>query len=318
MSPLFSIVIPTFNRADTMMDTLASCWKQTCTDFEVILVDDGSSDNTRAVAESVEHKALRYIYQDNAGPAAARNTGLDAATGRYIAYLDSDDVWLPDHLAHAKTALETTDNSGSAPDFLYTQIIVDRGVDRYWIKPATAMQTHDSIFDYLYVRGGFIQTSTMIIATHYRETVRWDETVTFGDNDQYAIDLWKAGAIPRMLDTPQTLYADAISADALSQLPVFSGNTEKHTNFLNWMEAQRSLMSEQAWHGFTGHFKSVALARTAPLDSIRLVWRSHQAGVIGLRGVARQLLQNFAPRLYRRIVDQYVRFRGKPMASLNL
>lgn len=317
MSPFFSIVIPTYNRADTMMETLASCWKQTCTDFEVILVDDGSSDHTREVAASVTQAAFRYIHQENAGPAAARNTGLDAARGQYIAYLDSDDVWLPDHLAQAQTALQPT-HDGETPDFLYTQIIVDRGVDRYWIKPASGMKTNDSIFDYLYVEGGFIQTSTMIVATHYRDQVRWDETVTFGDNDQYAIDLWKAGARPLMLKSPKTIYADAISADALSQLPVFSGNTEKHTNFLSWMALQKPLMTEQAWHGFTGHFESVALARTAPLESIKLVWRSHRSGVIGLPGVARQLLQNFAPRLYRRVVDQYVRLRGTPMESLNL
>ncbi|MGQ0627761.1 MAG: glycosyltransferase family 2 protein [Phycisphaerales bacterium] len=91
--PLFSVVIPAFNRAGTIAATLRSVAEQTCRDFEVIVVDDASTDETCAVVERAG--GARLLRQPNAGPGVARNTGAEAATGAYLAFLDSDDVWFP-------------------------------------------------------------------------------------------------------------------------------------------------------------------------------------------------------------------------------
>jgi len=91
--PRFSIIIPTYNRADSVTNTLESCFTQTFDDFEIVVVDDGSKDNTVEVLKGVDDARLKIVTQDNAGPAAARNTGMDNASGEYIAFLDSDDVW---------------------------------------------------------------------------------------------------------------------------------------------------------------------------------------------------------------------------------
>lgn len=95
---LFSVVIPTFNRVGLLPRTLASLRAQTCTDYETIIVDDGSTDGTH---EYLARQAgpWRLIEQPNAGPGAARNTGVSHAAGRYIAFLDSDDLWFPWTLA---------------------------------------------------------------------------------------------------------------------------------------------------------------------------------------------------------------------------
>ena len=92
-SPFFSIVIPTFNRASTILDTLQSISDQRFRDFEVVIVDDGSDDTTCEIVRS--SGIARLIEQANSGPGAARNTGVAAANGKYIAFLDSDDVWFP-------------------------------------------------------------------------------------------------------------------------------------------------------------------------------------------------------------------------------
>ena len=92
-SPFFSVVIPTFNRAITISDTLQSVSNQRFRDFEIIVVDDGSTDATCDIVRSFE--AARLIQQTNSGPGAARNTGVNAALGTYIAFLDSDDLWFP-------------------------------------------------------------------------------------------------------------------------------------------------------------------------------------------------------------------------------
>lgn len=96
--PFFSIVIPTWNRADMIAKTLDSVLAQTFTDFEVIVVDDGSTDNTKEVVESFTDTRLQYIWQQNAERAAARNNGTRHAQGEYITFLDSDDLFMPEHL----------------------------------------------------------------------------------------------------------------------------------------------------------------------------------------------------------------------------
>ena len=91
--PLISVIIPTFNRAQTIQHAIDSVLVQTFSDFELIVVDDGSTDDTSIVINKL-YPTIRYYRQDNAGPAAARNAGIRLARGRYIAFLDSDDQWL--------------------------------------------------------------------------------------------------------------------------------------------------------------------------------------------------------------------------------
>lgn len=91
---LVSVIIPTYNRAARCKSAVESVLSQTHTNVEVIVVDDGSKDNTGEVINGLDDR-VKYIYQANAGVSAARNTGLKAATGDYIAFLDSDDLWLP-------------------------------------------------------------------------------------------------------------------------------------------------------------------------------------------------------------------------------
>src|SRR5574337_278681 len=91
---LFSIVIPTYNRVDLLARTLDSVWRQLFTDFEVVVVDDGSSDGTQAYLRSLGDR-IRVVQQANSGPGAARNAGIRTARGKYVALLDSDDLWLP-------------------------------------------------------------------------------------------------------------------------------------------------------------------------------------------------------------------------------
>ena len=95
--PMVSIVIPTYNRAQYVTLAIDSVLSQTYARREVIVVDDGSLDGT-AHALSPYRDHIRYIRQDNQGPAAARNTGITAARGEWVAFLDSDDEWLPGKL----------------------------------------------------------------------------------------------------------------------------------------------------------------------------------------------------------------------------
>jgi glycosyl transferase family 2 len=97
-APAVSVILPTYERRELVRRAIASVMAQTYRDFELIVVDDGSTDGTREALASVSEK-LRYRWQPNRGVAAARNAGLRMARGSIVAFIDSDNRWLPDHLA---------------------------------------------------------------------------------------------------------------------------------------------------------------------------------------------------------------------------
>jgi glycosyltransferase involved in cell wall biosynthesis len=94
MPPLISVIIPTYNRAALVVEAVESVLAQTFTDFELIVIDDGSTDET-AARLALYGKALRYERQERSGVSAARNRGLALTSGQWVAFLDSDDLWLP-------------------------------------------------------------------------------------------------------------------------------------------------------------------------------------------------------------------------------
>ena len=96
-APLVSVIIPTFNRERFLPEALASVYTQNGARLQVIVVDDGSRDNTAAVVRGWGAN-LEYVYQTNRGPAAARNTGIRRAKGEWLTFLDSDDVWATNQL----------------------------------------------------------------------------------------------------------------------------------------------------------------------------------------------------------------------------
>jgi GT2 family glycosyltransferase len=104
--PQISVVIPTYNRQHLVQQTIDSVLQQTFSDWELIVVDDGSTDDSRRVLEKRYGSRIRYVYQCNQGESVARNLGVELATGDYVAFLDSDDLWHPDKLKRQIEVME--------------------------------------------------------------------------------------------------------------------------------------------------------------------------------------------------------------------
>jgi glycosyltransferase involved in cell wall biosynthesis len=115
-APTFSVVIPAHEAQATISSAVSSVLSQTRTDLEVLVIDDGSTDGTAAVAERLADPRVQVFSQPNRGLSAARNTGIGLARGTYISFLDADDLWLPRYLELAERALRTT----TRPGFAYT------------------------------------------------------------------------------------------------------------------------------------------------------------------------------------------------------
>ena len=105
--PTVSVIIPVFNSEKYIRETIESVFTQKYTDYEIILIDDGSTDRTEEVTKRyLEKRNFYYIKQPNRGPAAARNRGIKISRGQYCAFLDADDLMMPERLSLQAAALQ--------------------------------------------------------------------------------------------------------------------------------------------------------------------------------------------------------------------
>ncbi|MES2439820.1 MAG: glycosyltransferase family 2 protein [Verrucomicrobiota bacterium] len=158
--PFVSVIIPTYNRADTVARTIQSVLDQTYQPMEVIVVDDGSTDQTLEVLEQFDSR-IQVIRQPNGGPSAARNNGVAHSKGAIIAFLDSDDTWRKDKLEHQVRMMEAGgesvpccicnaeivfENSVESTSFKNAQ--VDCGLrEGYWLNPSLLIATRFLLFN---------------------------------------------------------------------------------------------------------------------------------------------------------------------------
>ncbi|EDP71785.1 hypothetical protein FBALC1_04837 [Flavobacteriales bacterium ALC-1] len=110
--PFFSVIIPLYNKAEYISDCIKSALSQTFEDYEIVIINDGSTDNSISVVEKFNSQKIQLFHQDNAGASIARNNGANLATAEYIAFLDADDVWKPNHLACIKASIDLYPNAG--------------------------------------------------------------------------------------------------------------------------------------------------------------------------------------------------------------
>ena len=157
--PIVSVIIPTFNRANLLIPAIQSVLNQTLEDFELIVVDDASTDDTQQKITGIDDPRVRYILQEkNLGECGTRNTGLGAVQGQYIAFLDSDDEWLPNKLEKQLNVFQ------SAPDevgvvYSWLQVMNDQGKIVRMRKP----DINGDVKDYLIYKNLIGTPSTVMI-----------------------------------------------------------------------------------------------------------------------------------------------------------
>ncbi|MDO6760246.1 glycosyltransferase family 2 protein [Tamlana sp. 2_MG-2023] len=167
-----SIIIPFFNNAKEIKRTLTSVFKQTYQNFEVIIVNDASPDWKEGlfIINSFKENRIKIIsHETNKNGAAARNTGIKAAQGEYIAFLDADDEWLPNHLEDS-LAIIANENA----DISYCQAKVLNKV-RSSLMPELGIIKPQTVSDYLFVQGAVMFTPTLVVKSMLAKEVRFNE-----------------------------------------------------------------------------------------------------------------------------------------------
>lgn len=295
MDPFFSVIIPVYNRAESLRTAIESVRAQSCQDFEILVVDDGSGDNPRAVTDSFHDPRIRFLSQANGGGGKARNTAIDQARGRFIAPLDSDDVYLPHHLAGMKSLLDHSSNM-----IAYARVRVDRGEGRVFLKPPRALAPGEDMATYLLCDRGFVPTITLVVPRDAAARIRYDEHLRPAEDADFALRLFLAGYRFHMLEEPGAVWRDISDPGRAS-----AGTGAEQLR--HWLEKMRPLISSRAYHGGRGWAYAKLIAPRRPAAALALYLNAVLRGCYHPSLAAVIFLQIFLGRsAYRRLADQAI------------
>jgi glycosyltransferase involved in cell wall biosynthesis len=300
-SPAFSVVIPAYNAQDTIAATLRSVLAQTQGDFELIVVDDGSSDSTPRIVRTFEaDPRLRLIEQRNQGTAGARNTGWKAAGGKHVSFLDNDDLWMPAYLERIGEALDSVPEAG----FAYADgWLIDERTRRVWRPtalevlraPAEQPKTPQEFLLAL-VRSTFIRSATTIRRRVLEEVGGFDPDLSGVDD----FDLWA-----------RILRAGYTGVQARGMLLVYRDRSQSLSkDALRMAEGRREVLQRIAGADVGDDVRSEAIAQIGVADRMA-------AALTGRSRARAALLRVRLPlgRLYRALTASR-RFRSQPPAEL--
>lgn len=199
--PKISVIIPVYNAMTYLPETLESVFKQTFSDFEILIINDGSSDNVVEWVSQITDSRVKLISQANQGVSAARNTGINNSQGEYIAFLDADDLWKPTKLEKQVNRLEANPTVGLA--YTWTAFI-----DQFSQPVGVSLISHieGNVWEKIVVRD-MISTgsSTMIRAECFDKVGLFDSDLSIGEDR----DMWTriASCYPfAVIKEPLTLY----------------------------------------------------------------------------------------------------------------
>jgi glycosyltransferase involved in cell wall biosynthesis len=221
--PTVTVIIPTYNRCSLLVQTINSVLAQDYNDFEILVIDDGSTDNTKQIVCEIKDNRIKYFHKNNGGASSARNLGLKNAQGQFICFLDSDDLWPDNFLRTMISRLQKNPQYGAA--YCMRTLLFEDGST----KPSYQKEFFFSgqITAQLFQKT-FIQTSTICFRKEVLENIFFDESLTNGED----VDVWlKVSARTKFLFVPdvQIIYRPQAISDV-------TGFDSKYCNRLRVLE----------------------------------------------------------------------------------
>jgi len=223
--PKVSVIIPTYNRAHLIGRAIKSVLNQTFQDFEIIVVDDGSTDNTREIVKSFVDKRIRYYYHEkNKGYPEALNKGLNLARGSYIAFQDDDDEWFPEKLYRQMMIFK---NAKKKTGVVYSGFWKIKDGKKLYIPSTHVIQKEGNIHEEL-LKGNFIGMPTSIVKRECFDKVGMFDTTISCLQDW---DLWiRISKYYEFKYIPEPLVISYYTSGGVNEKPIFVG-----VNVLNFI-----------------------------------------------------------------------------------
>jgi glycosyltransferase involved in cell wall biosynthesis len=228
MVPYFSIVIPTYNRAEMLRKAVSSVLSQTFGDWELVIIDDGSTDHTREVVQGFSDERIVYHYQENRERSAARNKGIELSKGKYICFLDSDDYFLPQRLEFLEREIKSRQEPRA---MLYTGISFEKNGEVRQ-RPELILQ-HDNKHDF------FVQAVIGVPQTCIRREIlekhQFDPRFRIGED----LELWL-----RIIDEYHFIRLDMDHSVVAVEHEERSVNTRKYDSGRDELRMLRFIFSD--------------------------------------------------------------------------
>ncbi|MCW8088089.1 glycosyltransferase [Roseococcus sp. MDT2-1-1] len=298
-----SVVMPVFNRAGIVAPSIRSVLAQTLRELELLVVDDASADDLESALAAFGGDArLRVIrHERNRGVSAARNTGIEAARGRFVAFLDSDDLWQPTKLERQAAAVAGAE---TAKIFCVTQteVIQPGGWSR--VRPEHGPRPGQSFAEYLYVDGGFAQTSSFFLTRPLADAVRFREGLRQYEDHLFFIECGAAGAEYRLVLEPLVTWHNDERPDRLS------AEVSEH-RARQFLKAAGDALSERARVAFEANELGPWLWRERKRDAIALLMRAVKTRAVSLPGAVKLAARSTLPEgLYQGVRSRLTRSRA--------
>ncbi|MEZ5935262.1 MAG: glycosyltransferase family A protein [Alphaproteobacteria bacterium] len=296
MKPLVSVVIPVFNRAAIIADAVESCLRQSYAPIELLLVDDCSSDDLgialRPWKDDLRVRLLRHEH--NLGVSAARNTGVQAARGEYVAFLDSDDAWLPQKLEH-QVALALRQDHPTFVIGTLTRIVTSR--KDVMVRPKRRKPADMPLGDYLFVHraqarletvahdrapllgGCFAQTSSLLLPTELARATPFRVDLRQYEDMAFLFDLDDKGIAFLLVEEPLAVQQN-------DDRPGRLGAQDDLARGLAFLDAVGGSLSPAARLGFEAGYLAHQHWKDNPLRALSITARAFLKGAIGPKTVA--------------------------------
>ncbi|MEZ8120608.1 glycosyltransferase family 2 protein [Vibrio splendidus] len=238
---MFSVIIPVYNRSETIARSIDSILNQSIVNFEIIVVDDHSSDieDLERILERYNDIRIKLIkHSSNRFGGAARNTGIKCARGKWIAFLDSDDIWFSNKLEVAYDFLSKSD-----PNTVFYSRLVKGFIDE---KNGSVLPKNGigklKVSDYIFLNNGLIQTSSICLSKELASVTMFNESLIRHQDYDFCLRLEENGASFKFYDKPLLHWVqDGSSVQSKGATSVFCSN---------WIENYKQYFSERSYIGY--------------------------------------------------------------------
>lgn len=233
---VFSVVIPNYNRLEQLEEAILSVIGQTFSDWELIVIDDASEISLAPIIAKYESSRVIFLRQEkNEGASAARNRGIDAARGKYIAFLDSDDQFLPDSLQTVFRKIEECDFTDEDHVCISSRYQLHTSENSYVVLPKLLLRDNEDVMRYLFVSGGRIHTSTIVVSKSCAQRARFNTKMIVNEDYDFVRRLQKQSVRFVMIPEALVKVSDKYVSNRLSR---DKGAFETASNWITSIQSQ--------------------------------------------------------------------------------